>query len=248
MLTQSNLNDFAAFELFKVSIGGKNNINLSGQPEEVVSPKFIKKGNKNVSFELKSQREQIARDLHDGIGSQLTHIISKLDIMAFNHKELEEPLSALREFTSETFQQLRETIWVLNQPEISYGQLTERIRGLLTRISDDLESQKIKIVAYGDGSLLLSPRLASSIFRIVQESVNNAMKYADSTAISVCLATDQKSLTVLVSDNGKGFLTEELCLGYGLLNIKRRAEELNGFLDLNSSISGTNVLVEFPLE
>ena len=202
----------------------------------------------NMYHQLQNQREQIARDLHDGIGSQLTHIISRLDILAFNHKGLENQLAALRDFTSETVQQLRETLWVLNQPEITYGQLTERIRGLLTRISADMDYPKLKITAYGEGTQLLLPQMASSIFRIVQESVNNAMKYAGCTDISVCLATDQNSLTLLISDNGKGFLTEDVSLGYGLLNIKKRAEELNGFLDLKSSADGTNILVEFPLD
>lgn len=198
--------------------------------------------------QLKNQREQIARDLHDGIGSQLTHIISRLEILAFNHKGIEGQLSDLRDFTSETFQQLRETIWVLNQPEIAYGQLTERVRGLLTRISSEHETLKIKITAYGDSQVLLSPHMASSIFRIVQESVNNAMKYADASIITVCLAVDSCSLTVLVSDDGKGFCQEEITLGYGLQNIEKRAEELRGTFSVQSSSSGTNIHAEFPIE
>lgn len=209
--------------------------------------KFLSQESALLHSQLKTQRERIARDLHDGIGSQLTHIISRLDIMAFNNQVKPNQLADLRDFTSETFQQLRETIWVLNQPEIPYGQLTERVRGLLTRISSESEYPKLNIVAYGDGEVLLSPHVASSIFRIIQESINNAMKYAEATLISVCLAIDETSFTVLITDNGKGFCRHEICPGYGLENIRRRAEELNGKLDLDSSDEGTKVLVEFPL-
>ena len=235
MPTASVMKDFPGPDFLKIHAAGKEK-HFSG---------FVKET--NLSCQLKNQREQIARDLHDGIGSQLTHIISRLDIMAYNHKEIEQQLAALRDFTSDTFQQLRETIWVLNQPEIAYGQLTERIRGLLTRISADFEFQKIKVTAYGEGSLLLSPQLASSLFRIVQESVNNAIKYAGCELITVCLATDKQSLTVEISDNGKGFLTDQVRMGYGLLNIKERARELNGSMDLRSGADGTTILVEFPL-
>ncbi|MCF2502705.1 histidine kinase [Dyadobacter sp. CY107] len=201
----------------------------------------------NMHFQLKYQREQIARDLHDGIGSQLTHLISRLDLLAYNHKEMECQLAALRDFAHETVEQLRETIWVLHQPELTYGQLTERMRGLLTRISCDMDCPKIKITAYGESTALLAPQLATSLFRIMQEGVNNAIKYASSTNISVCLATDEKSLTLLISDDGKGFNVERAALGYGLLNIKRRAEELNGSFGITSSADGTDILVEFPL-
>lgn len=200
-----------------------------------------------LGFRLRKQREQIARDLHDGIGSQLTHIISQLDMLVHRNPTFESQLNDLQDFTRDTVQQLRETIWVLNQGEIAYGTLTERIRGLLTRISADADCPTIKLTAYGDTSTLLDPRLASSLFRIVQEGVNNAMKYSACTDITVCLATDQQSLTLLLSDNGRGFCVEQVPQGYGLLNFKTRAEELDGTFSLNSSGEGTEIHIEFPL-
>lgn len=196
---------------------------------------------------LRQQREHIARDLHDGIGSQLTHIISRLDLLAHSNTTLEDQLNDLRDFTRETVQQLRETIWILNQPVIVYGQLSERIRGLLTRISTDSDQPTIRFTAYGDATTQLPPAMASSIFRIVQEGVNNAMKYADCTELSVCLATDHDSLTILISDNGKGFSPDEVTPGYGLLNFKKRSEELHGNFTISSSIDGTEILVDLPL-
>lgn len=201
----------------------------------------------SIQRSLLQQREQIARDLHDGIGSQLTHIISRLDLLAHGNVTLENQLHDLRDFTRETVKQLRETIWVLNQNEIVYGELTERIRGLLTRISTDSECPSIRLTAYGDAQTLLSPQLASSIFRITQEGVNNAIKYADCTELSVCLAIDQNSLTIQIRDNGRGFCPEEVTLGYGLLNFQKRTEELDGSLTINSSGDGTEVMAEFPL-
>lgn len=239
------LNDYSQFPPGGPNLGGKPGVD--NQQEKKSAGKFGPLEMTLLHTQLKNQREQIARDLHDGIGSQLTHIISRLDIMAFSHKASEEQLADLRDFTSETFQQLRETIWVLNQPEIPYGNLAERVRGLLTRISSEMEYPKLKIVAYGDSEVLLAPHMASSIFRIVQESVNNAMKYAGASTISVCLAIDHNTLIVQISDDGRGFCPDQVAKGYGLMNIKKRAEELNGFLDLDSSADGTNVFVEFPI-
>lgn len=247
MTNVSSFNDYPVLAVTKTSSSINDKLGDSDRHTKKRAVKFLSQESALLHSQLKNQRERIARDLHDGIGSQLTHIISRLDIMAFNNQANQTQLADLRDFTSETFQQLRETIWVLNQPEIPYGQLTERVRGLLTRISCESEYPKLNIVAYGDGEALLSPHVASSIFRIVQESVNNAMKYADATSISVCLAIDDTSFTVLINDNGKGFCRQEICPGYGLENIRKRAEELNGKLELDSSKEGTKVLVEFPL-
>ena len=197
--------------------------------------------------QLQNQREQIARDLHDGIGSQLTHIISRLDIMAFSNKGLENQLSALRDFTSETVQQLRETIWVLNQPEITFGQLTERIKGLLSRITEDMDYPKIQVVSTGDKGILLAAPLTSSIFRIVQEAVNNALKYAEASAITITIKANNTTFSIRISDNGKGFCIEKAKKGYGLQNIQHRTKELSGQLLVESSMNGTNILVRFPL-
>lgn len=247
MFTEPNFQNFRKTGLFEItSDPGDFNGKTVSMPETGIR-RFRENERVSLHYQLQNQREQIARDLHDGIGSQLTHIISRLDILAYSNKGVENQLNALRDFTSETVQQLRETIWVLNQQEITYEHLTERIRGLLTRIFTDMDFPKIKITAYGEGSLLLSPHLTSSIFRIVQEGVNNALKYANATDIAVCLATDKQSLTLEISDNGIGFSKDERCPGYGLLNIKRRTEELNGHLEINSSCDGTNILVEFPL-
>jgi signal transduction histidine kinase len=199
----------------------------------------------NVFHQLQNQREQIARDLHDGIGSQLTHIISRLDIMAFSNKSMENQLAALRDFTSETVQQLRETIWVLNQPEITFGQLTERIKGLLSRISEDMDCPKIQVNVCSDATILLPAPLTSSIFRIVQEAVNNALKYASATTIDVNINADKYTLSLQIIDNGKGFNIDEAKRGYGLQNIQKRTDELSGILDITSSTHGTSIRAEF---
>lgn len=247
MAKSSMIQNFQASDIFKITRNDRQMQIEKNQRKTTENLRLHDHERPELISQLQHQRAQIARDLHDGIGSQLTHIISRLDIMAYNNKGLENQLAALRDFTSETVQQLRETIWVLNQCEITYGQLTERIRGLLSRISTDADYPKMKITSYGDGSLHLPPQLASSIFRIVQEAVNNSIKYSGCTSISVCLARDDHSLTLLVNDNGKGFCPDQIQPGYGLLNIRRRAEELLGSMQLDSSCDGTNILVEFPI-
>ncbi len=196
---------------------------------------------------LQEQREQIARDLHDSVGSQLTHIISRLDLMALKNKGLESQLNDLREFTRETVQQLRETLWVLHQPEIPYGQLTDRVRGYLTRISEDLENPAIKFTAYGDTQTILPPQLATSVCRFIQEGVNNAIKHADCTDISVFIALDSDGLTIQICDNGKGFQPDTSPSGLGMISLKKRVEEYAGKLKITSSNNGTEIQAELPV-
>ncbi len=244
MSSQPVIKNFSHADIFRIG-RGKAATHFKIHSQESALYNHDTEG-QNMLHQLQNQREQIARDLHDGIGSQLTHIISRLDIMAFSNKGMENQLAALRDFTSETVQQLRETIWVLNQPEITFGQLTERIKGLLSRISEDMECPKIQVNACGGRAMLLPAPLTSSIFRVVQEAVNNALKYASATTIDVNITVNEYTLTLQIIDNGQGFCLDEVKRGYGLQNIQNRTDELSGVLDMSSTAEGTSIKAEFP--
>ncbi len=195
---------------------------------------------------LRTQREQLARDLHDGIGSQLTHIVSKLEVLAYRHQELESQLISLRDFASETIRQLRESIWVLKQRDIRFGLFSERIKCLLLRIFEDSDPSRLRVTVRGDESLLMPPAMATCVFRIIQEAINNSLKYAGATMITVCMAFNKEGFILQVSDNGTGFGMEEVTKGNGLANIRERVEELSGKVHMASE-QGFHLVVELPL-
>ena len=88
---------------------------------------------------------------------------------------------------------------------------------------------------------------ALNIFRIVQEALNNAVKYSRASLIRVRVHRSTAGLEVAVLDNGEGFNIREAEKGYGLQNMQKRAEEMSGILTIDSLPgSGTCVTLSLP--
>lgn len=207
--------------------------------------KFNKGESSNIYNQLQIQRERLARDLHDGIGSQLTHIITKLDILAIKSSDSRQ-LEMLSDFARETNQILRETVWVLNQKNIEYSLLQKRISSFLNKLWQEREQPELQISMYAGSSLLVSPIIAINIFRICQEVVNNALKYANASCIEITFHPKPNKVLIEIKDNGQGFELTKIQKGYGLDNIRKRCDELGGELFLVSNSAGTAILCEFP--
>ena len=199
----------------------------------------------SIHNQLQIQRERLARDLHDGIGSQLTHIITKLDILAIKSDDSRQ-LELLSDFARETNQILRETVWVLNQNNIEYSLLQKRISSFLNKLWQEREYPELQIAMSAKSSLLISPIIAMNIFRICQEVVNNALKYANANCIEITFHQKPHKVLIEIKDNGSGFELTKMQKGYGLDNIRKRCDELGGQLFLVSNSTGTAILFELP--
>ena len=87
------------------------------------------------------------------------------------------------------------------------------------------------------------------IYRIVQESLSNSIKHADATQIELLLKETDKTITLLVSDNGNGFQMNEAVYlkGNGLSNMKERIKLLNGNIRISTNMGeGTRIYCEIP--
>src|SRR5690606_20859946 len=120
--------------------------------------------------ELQAQREHLGRDLHDGLGSQLTHLISRLDLLAYNGTPYPGQLLRLSEFARDMNQTLRETIWLLDQETITMEAFGTRLYGMLLKVWDDREAPELhwNILNTPDNPVL-SPLTALHLVRITQE-------------------------------------------------------------------------------
>lgn len=196
--------------------------------------------------EIEQQRVRLARDLHDGIGSELTHIINRLDILAYK-SDIQQPLLSLGDFTRATNQNLRDTLWILNQQSIDAHQWYQRTLAWLGRIWEDRENPRLQTHCDCPEDLYLGPAVANAIFRITQEAVNNALKYASATEITFEMCFDDERLVFSVTDNGQGFVINDVAKGYGLTNMQCRAEDIGGMFELRSDRGGASVRVIIPL-
>ena len=84
-----------------------------------------------------------------------------------------------------------------------------------------------------------------NIYRIIQEAINNSLKYAQAKTINVELKKKASKLNILISDDGKGFNINEISLGNGLNNMKKRAIEIGSSLKIDTKINnGTRIEFE----
>jgi signal transduction histidine kinase len=88
-----------------------------------------------------------------------------------------------------------------------------------------------------------------TVFRIVQEQLNNIGKYAKATMVTITISNDTKEVSLRICDNGIGFNPKEKRAGVGLTNIYNRVESYNGTVDIKSAPGeGCNLQLRIPLD
>lgn len=188
---------------------------------------------------LQEQRISISRDLHDNIGSQLTFIISAIDNLGFKLTDEQQPLrqrlNTIKVFASDTIVELRDTIWAMNKSGITIENLKVRIANFIDKARDS--QQEVQILFTIDDvlpkDLTFNALQGLNVYRIIQEATNNALKYAKASQIKIHVTQNNK-INFLITDNGIGFLIEEIEQGDGLLNMRKRALEMGSELEIVS--------------
>lgn len=200
---------------------------------------------------LQEQRLAISRDLHDNIGAQLSFIVSAIDTIKYyvsdKNEKLTGKLDNIAAFAKETIQELRDTIWAMNKPGITLKDLQSRIANFIEKAKQSQHNIRISVVMDEaiPPDLKFTALEGLNIFRIIQEATNNALKYAEASHIQIRISKEKNGISFIVQDDGKGFVENEVEAGNGLLNMRKRAEELGGELVLRSEPDkGTGALFE----
>lgn len=203
---------------------------------------------------LQEQRLRISRDLHDNIGSQLTFIISSIDNLKYGFKDMGDKLSGklsgISGFTSQTIYELRDTIWAMNKNNITFEDLQSRISNFIdnAKIASEKTRFNFDIGSNVNSGYLFTSVEGMNIYRIIQEAVNNALKYSEASEITVEISDKENSFIITIDDNGKGFDEKIIESGNGLVNMKKRGREIGADVEINSSVSlGTQIVVEMPM-
>ena len=216
------------------------------QKESELKEALIKIENQN---NLQEQRLAISRDLHDNIGAQLTFIISSIDNLKYGFKitneKLTSKLSSISIFTKETIYELRDTIWAMNKNEISLEDLQTRISNFIEKANISTEHTQFNFTI--DSSLPNNLTFTSfegmNIYRIIQEAINNALKYANANTIDVQFIKGNEQLMVSIVDDGKGFDILQVEDGNGINNMKKRASEIAATLKISSEVNKGTAIV-----
>jgi PAS domain S-box-containing protein len=193
----------------------------------------------------------IARDLHDTIGQNISFLRMKLDYLASKkikkQSQVQAEIETMATAADESYDLIRGTLAVLQSEDSS------DLFRLFTRYAEQIEERsgfKTKFSGKGEPRFM-SARRMRQLFYVFREVLNNIEKHANALEVSIEMVWDQDSLKLVVCDNGDGFDQAQLPYSghYGLRFMKERIELLNGSLSIRSAVgSGTTILLEVPYE
>jgi signal transduction histidine kinase len=199
-----------------------------------------------------SERKRIARELHDGTGQALTGLALGLHGLAAypdkNTDTVAARLALLESMATGSLGELRHLINDLRPPQLDDMGLAAGLRWLVERFQDH-DNPQLKLDIHGELRPLPS-EVETTLFRIAQEGITNAIKHSQADHIWVTLDYSDEGTSLSVSDDGKGFdLTAALHpttirTAWGLAGIQERSNLINATLKINSVPgSGTTLTV-----
>jgi PAS domain S-box-containing protein len=202
------------------------------------------------------ERRRIAAELHDSLGQSLAIIRNRAIIClraSFDEERVREQLEEISETVTSAIDEVREITHNLRPYELDRLGLVAAIKSMIRKVSDSSSIRFLSDLEHVDG--LLSKEAETSVYRIVQEGLNNVIKHAEATEARVSIKKDGPQVIVTVRDNGKGIIPHspgdngKNGSGFGLAGIAERARMLGGFQQLISEPGqGTILTVRLGLE
>ncbi len=221
---------------------------------------FIEGARQKQEFGLKiieaqeEERKRLSREIHDGPAQLLAHVMMRSDLLERICRERgpDEMIRELRDFKKmvrSALYEVRRIIYDLRPMALDDLGLIPTLRKYLQTVEEYNKTPKISFVHFGEEKRL-PPRFEIAIFRLIQESVQNALKHAEPTEIQVKLGITNNYIFIVIKDNGKGFDTNVKKENtFGLIGMKERVDLLEGNLEIRSKIgAGTVVLIQIPLD
>lgn len=206
-----------------------------------------------------AERQRIARDLHDETGQSLTALGMGLRGLAGKlnprNKEVTETLHKLESLTTESLRELQRLISDLRPSHLDDLGLSSTLRWYTSRLQEDT-SISIRVDVSGE-ERGLDDAMKITIFRIIQESLNNIIKHSEASHVNIHLTYGTSNVHINVRDNGVGFDTEHVKMerarrpSLGLAGMEERAALLGGSVSIQSRPDyGTDVevLIPYPQE
>lgn len=200
------------------------------------------------------ERKRLSRDIHDGPAQMLANVLirsgliektyaEKGPLLAFNE------LSDLKEMVRNALYEVRRIIYNLRPMALDDLGLIPTLKKYLSTIGEYEKNVEIHFRTAGPEQRFQSD-FEVSVFRLVQESVSNALKHGNAKDIWVKIEWLRDIMNIIIKDNGQGFDQKEVKdKSFGLIGMRERIDLLKGNMTISSTIgSGTTIHFQIPLE
>ena len=196
--------------------------------------------------ELQHLRLRIADDLHDDIGSELSGIALESDLIA-RQLPTEDPLGARLANVGRSIRgasdNLRDVVWIVNPELDRIPDLVARLQAIAGKM---LAGHRLTFESTGSApQLSLDMEFKRHILMMVKEILNNILRHAQATHVTIEVDLRETHLRLRVIDDGVGFAVETPSTGFGLAGLRTRAAAIGGDLTVHSTPgTGTRVCLE----
>ncbi|UUF14034.1 MULTISPECIES: ATP-binding protein [Flavobacterium] len=226
-------------------------LNLENTTEKINQQKII---SSKIVENQENEQNRIAKEIHDGIGQMLTGLKFSLESINLDDREKsEQKIEYLKKLSLDIIKGVRTATFNLMPPELSDHGIVSSLAKLTQELSK-LTGKEILFYNKTNFDQRLDSLIEINIYRLTQEAINNAIKYAESSHIIVQLSHSETLLSVIIDDNGKGFDINSVDKkrnsesGMGLLFMKERIQYINGRVFINSIPGeGTRITFNIPI-
>lgn len=201
--------------------------------------------------EIEKLRNNIARDLHDDIGSVLSsiNINSK---MALSHTGqdviVKNQLEKIKEYSGRMMEGMSDIVWAINPINDSMEKMIVRMKEFAIEM---LDPQNINFTFNHTDNFaesVFDVRMRKDIYMVFKEALNNAAKYSDCKNLVIDLELLKDNIHLSISDDGKGFDKSQVRPGNGLRNMEQRIKAIGGNINIISARNkGTTVELDIPI-
>ena len=186
--------------------------------------------------ELETERHRISRDLHDNMGAYTSALIANVEQLKTKTGNTDD-VQKMQGNAEQILASLRETIWVLNNKEISVQEFSDGFKNYCFKILKNFEQLSFSAEENIENNKMLSAATAIHLNKILQEAVQNIIKHANATQITYQIESN-KNFKISITDNGVGFNENSVNKGNGLENMQWRAKEVGIDVKLISVVNG----------
>jgi PAS domain S-box-containing protein len=192
------------------------------------------------------ERARIGRELHDDINQRLAMLAIELEQLPRDPSQLEARLAQIRKEVGDVSNDVQALSHDLHSSKLEYLGMVAGMRSWCRELA---ERQKVEIDFRSDMSSVPPSEVGLTLFRVLQESVHNALKHSAAKRIDVQLREDGGEIHLIVSDRGRGFDIAAALQGngLGLTSMRERVRLIQGSLSMNSRPNaGTTIHVRVP--
>ena len=200
------------------------------------------------------ERKRISREVHDGPAQMLANVLLRTDLItrSYDEKGVERAIQELRDLKGmvrDTLHEVRRIIYDLRPMALDDLGIVPTLKKYLNSVQDYNEGTYIEFSSRGEDRRM-PMNYETAIFRLVQESVNNAIKHGSAKEIRVNFEWLKENVNISIKDNGTGFdmaLTKQN--SFGIVGMKERIDLLDGTMDIQSEIGqGTRIMFIIPIK